>query len=123
MEGITFGMREQIMIFRDMGIPIEQVRAQGGGARSELWRQMQADMYQAPVVTINAAEGAALGVAILAGVGVGQWSSVPEACKAIIRVKEKHKPAKKAAAFYEQHYAKYAALYPALKGLFPTLSA
>lgn len=118
MEGITFGMREQIMIFREMGIPIQQVRAQGGGARSNLWRQMQSDMYQAPVVTINAAEGAALGVAILAGVGAGEWKDVPTACKAIIRIKQKHKPAKKAAAFYEHHYAKYAMLYPALKDAF-----
>lgn len=122
MEGITFGMREQIMIFREMGIPIEQVRAQGGGARSELWRQMQADMYQAPVVTINAAEGAALGVAILAGVGIGEWKDVPEACKAIIRVKHKHRPAKKAAAFYDRHYAKYGMLYPGLKDVFPRIN-
>jgi xylulokinase len=118
LEGITFGMREQIMIFRQMGIPITQVRASGGGARSEFWRQLQADMYDAPVVTINVSEGAALGVAILAAVGVGAFGSVPEACQAIIRVKEQSKPGKKAAAFYERQYRKYAALYPALKPVF-----
>ncbi len=123
MEGITLGMRQQIMIFREMGIPIEQVRAQGGGARSELWRQMQSNMYRAPVVTINAAEGAALGVAILAGVGAGHWQSVAEACGKIIRIQHKHKPAKKLADFYDHHYAKYAALYPALRDTFATLQS
>jgi xylulokinase len=118
LEGITFGMREQIMIFRQMGIPIAQVRASGGGARSEFWRQLQADMYEAPVVTINVSEGAALGVAILAAVGAGAFGSVPEGCRAIIRVKERSKPGKKAAALYERQYRKYGGLYPALEAWF-----
>ena len=120
-EGITFGMREQIMIFRQMGIAVDQVRAQGGGARSDFWRQLQADMYGAPVVTINVSEGAALGVAILAAVGAGAYGSVPEACQAIIKVKEKSAPGPKAVALYEKQYPKYAALYPALKNSFATL--
>ncbi len=118
LEGITFGMREQTIIFRQMQIPIHQVRASGGGARSVFWRQLQADMYNAPVVTINVAEGAALGVAILAAVGAKHYASVPEACKAIIKVKETSKPAKKAVALYESQYQKYGALYPALKSWF-----
>jgi xylulokinase len=118
MEGITYGMREQIEIFRSMNIAVNQVRASGGGARSDLWRQMQADMYQAPVVTINVAEGAALGVAILAGVGAGEWASVPQACKAIIKVKLTSKPKPKAAAFYSQQYPRYGTLYPTLKNWF-----
>ncbi|MEI7766127.1 MAG: xylulokinase [Phycisphaerae bacterium] len=118
MEGITYGMREQIEIFRSMNIAVNQVRASGGGARSDFWRQMQADMYQAPVVTINVAEGAALGVAILAGVGAGEWASVPQACKAIIKVKLTSKPNQKAAAFYTQQYPRYGTLYPTLKNWF-----
>jgi xylulokinase len=122
-EGITFGMREQVMIFRQMGIPISQIRASGGGARSNFWRQMQADMYQSPVVTINVAEGAALGAAILAAVGTGAFGSVAEACSEIIRVKEKCTPAKKTAAIYATQYEKYGALYPALKGNFAAMGA
>jgi len=122
LEGITFGMREQIDIFRQMGIPIEQVRASGGGARSEFWRQLQADMYKAPVVTINVSEGAALGAAILAAVGGRAFSSVPEACKGIIRVKDKSKPAKKAMDLYDRQYRNYAALYPALKGWYASVA-
>ncbi len=115
LEGITFGMREQIDIFRQMQIPITQVRASGGGARSDFWRQLQADMYNAPVVTITVAEGAALGVAILAAVGAGAYKSVPEICKSIIQIRHTSKPQKKSAAFYDRQYLKYAALYPALK--------
>ncbi len=122
LEGITFGMREQIMIFRQMGIPIDQIRASGGGARSPFWRQLQADMYHAPVVTINVAEGAALGAAILAAVGARAYSSVPEACAAIIQLHTRSKPNKKMAELYDGQYAKYAALYPALKSVFPKLS-
>ncbi len=116
LEGITFGMREQIGIFREMGIPIRQVRATGGGARSAFWRQMQADMYDSPVVTINASEGAALGAAILAAVGSGEFSSVGEATGAIIKVREKSLPAKRAVAFYEKQHARFAELYPARAG-------
>jgi xylulokinase len=115
LEGITFGMREQIDIFREMGIPISQVRASGGGARSEFWRQLQADMYQAPVVTITVAEGAALGAAILAAVGAGAYKSVPEICKSIIQVRHTSRPNKKSAASYAAAYARYAELYPALQ--------
>jgi xylulokinase len=121
LEGITFGMREQIMIFREMQIPIHQIRASGGGARSSFWRQLQADMYNAPVVTINVSEGAALGAAILAAVGKGAFATVPQACKSIIEVKEKSPPKKGAVAFYDAQYKKYAALYPALKRVFPHL--
>jgi xylulokinase len=122
LEGITYGMREQIMIFRDMGIPIRQVRASGGGARSAFWRQLQADMYNAPVVTINVSEGAALGAAILAAVGKGTFATVPEACKSIIQIKETSTPNKKSAALYSAHYKNYASLYPALRGVFPALA-
>jgi xylulokinase len=118
LEGITFGMREQIDIFRQMGIPISQVRANGGGARSEFWRQLQADMYDAPVVTISVAEGAALGAAILAAVGAGAYRSVQEICREIIQIRHTSRPNKKSAAFYAEQYSRYAELYPALRGWF-----
>ncbi len=121
LEGITFGMREQVAILRSLGIPIEQVRASGGGARSDFWRRLQADMYQAPVVTIHVSEGAALGAAILAGVGAGLWSSVPEATAQIIRVRRRNNPHERRAKFYDAHYRKYAGLYPALRASFADL--
>ena len=120
-EGITFGMREQVNILRAMHIPVTQIRAGGGGARSDFWRQLQADMYQAPVVTINVSEGAALGAAILAGVGAGVWPGVAEATEQIIKVRQRRRPNRRRAEFYAKQYGQYAALYPTLRERFAEL--
>ncbi|HEX3357937.1 MAG TPA: xylulokinase, partial [Tepidisphaeraceae bacterium] len=80
LEGVTFGMRDALQIMHEMNLPISEVRASGGGARSDFWRHLQADIYNRPIVTTNAEEGPAYGVALLAGVGTGVWSSVEEAC-------------------------------------------
>src|SRR5262249_54949950 len=86
LEGVAYGLRDSFEILREMGVPIRQVRASGGGARSALWRQIQADVTGHEHVTINVDEGPAFGVALLAGVGTGVWNSVEEACRATIRV-------------------------------------
>lgn len=123
LEGITFGMRDQIEIMRSRGVEITQVRASGGGAASRFWRQMQADMYKANVVTINTREGGALGVALLAAVGTGEYASVPEACKAAIRVTETLKPKRASARVYDSLYPTYQALYRSLRDHFVTLGS
>jgi xylulokinase len=118
LEGIAFGLRDSFEILAEMGVPITQVRASGGGARSALWRQIQADVTGREHVTINVDEGPAFGVALLAGVGTGVWSSVPEACRATIRVVDRSGPVPAAQAIYDRLYPVYRALYPALKGPF-----
>ena len=123
LEGVTFGMRDALEILREMGIPITQVRASGGGARSDFWRQLQADIYNQPIVLTNAAEGPAYGVALLAGVGTGVWNSVEEACRACIKQTKKITPNKKRAAFYDRHYATYHKLYGDLKDRFTDIAA
>jgi len=123
LEGVTFGMRDALGIMRDMGIKPREVRASGGGARSAFWRQLQADIYNTPVVVTNAAEGPAYGAALLAGVGSGVWSSVPQACRAAIRPVESIRPDKKSARRYQQSYATYVQLYPALKSRFADIAA
>jgi xylulokinase len=120
-EGITFGMRDQVEIMRSRGVPITEVRASGGGAASTFWRQMQADMYNAKVVTINTREGGALGVALLAAVGTGLYKSVPEACQAAIRVTETLKPDKAQARAYNKLYPSYRSAYQSLRGEFGKL--
>lgn len=118
LEGITFGMRDALEIMREMGVSISEVRASGGGARSDFWRQLQADVYDAPIVLTNASEGPAYGVAILAGVGTGVWESVEEACKSSIKQTKKIAPNKKRAAQYERYYRTYDKLYGDLKDRF-----
>jgi xylulokinase len=118
LEGVTFGMRDALEIMKQMNIPIAQVRASGGGARSAFWRQLQADIYKLPVVITNASEGPAYGVALLAGVGTGVWNSVEEACKSSIKQVEKIAPAKKSSAMYDRNYDVYRKLYFDLKDRF-----
>jgi len=118
LEGVTYGMRDALEIMKQMNVAISQVRASGGGARSPFWRQLQADVYQQPIVTSNATEGPAYGVALLAGVGTGAWKSVEEACRASIKQTQKVSPSKKAAALYERHYRVYDKLYFDLKDRF-----
>jgi len=117
-EGVTFGMRDGLEIMRAMQIDPSEVRASGGGARSDFWRQLQADIYDAPVVVTNASEGPAYGVAILAGVGTGVWKSVEDACNATIRVTEKIKPNRKVVVGYEPRYQVYRKLYGDLRERF-----
>lgn len=123
LEGITFGMRDQIEIMRAGGLAIREVRAGGGGAVSPWWRQLQADIYNANVTTINTQEGAAYGVAILAAVGTGLFKSVPEACEAYIRITDTREPDDSLRKTYDAAYRQYRRLYPALRGEFQQMAA
>ena len=75
-----------------MGVPVSEVRASGGGGKSRIWRQMQADVFSNAITTINSTEGPALGVALLAGVGAGVYSSVIEACDTAIKTVSVQEP-------------------------------
>jgi xylulokinase len=122
-EGVTFGMRDGLEIMRGMNIPVREIRASGGGARSAFWRKLQADIYDAPIVTTNAEEGPAYGVALLAGVGMGVWKSVEEACRACIKPRARLKPNPKRVAQYARLYATYGKLYDDLKDRFGEIAA
>jgi xylulokinase len=98
-----------------MNIPVREIRLSGGGARSQFWRQMQADIYGQKVVTINAEEGPAYGVALLAAAGTGAYKDVVEACQATIRVVTSTAPDAKAKKIYQRVYPLYGQLYRSLK--------
>jgi xylulokinase len=117
-EGVAYSLRDCLEILIDMGVPVDEIRASGGGARSAVWRQVQADVFGREVVTVNASEGPAFGAALLAGVGVGVWRSVPEACDACIAVTTRVSPDAAARAAYDRGYATYRALYPRLAPLY-----
>ena len=122
MEGITYGMRDSLEIMRGMGIPVGEIRLSGGGAKSAFWGRMQADVYGSAVCTINATEGAAYGVALLAGVGTGLWDSVEEACAAGISVVREYGVDEANARVYEEFYPVYQQLYRSLKGDFGVIT-
>jgi len=121
-EGVTFSLRDSLVILQDMGVPAGEVRASGGGARSAFWRQLQADVFGIDVVTINASEGPAYGAALLAAAGVGMFPSVRDACSQAIRMVDRVSPDPALVPVYERQYAVYRALYPALKQQFDTVA-
>ncbi|MEM8874967.1 MAG: xylulokinase [Planctomycetota bacterium] len=124
LEGVTFNMGSMLNIMRDeMGIPCKQVRGTGGGSKSAFWRQMQADIYGAPLALTNSEEGAAFGAALLAAVGAGAYKDVPAACKALIKATDVTKPVAKQKKQYAKHHAVYDKLYGDLKDRFADMAA
>lgn len=122
-EGVTFTMAQILEIVRSLNVPIQRIRLSGGGSQSAFWRQMQADLYNSPVATLTSNEGSAYGAALLAGVGVGAWPSVREACRATVREHETHIPDANTIAGYarakEAFQSAYDDLAPLMHALMP----
>jgi xylulokinase len=118
MEGVAYSLKDTFSIFEEMKIPVTSIRLGGGGARSPLWRQIQADVYAHAVEIVAAEEGAAYGAAILAGTGAGAWNSVDEACDSVVRVASRIAPDQIASKTMQQGYRTYRKIYPALHQLF-----
>ncbi|HBH94678.1 MAG TPA: xylulokinase [Ruminococcaceae bacterium] len=123
MEGVSYSLRDCIEVMREMEINVTDMMACGGGGSSPLWRQMLADLYACPVKTTQNKEGPALGVALLAAVGAGIYSSVPEACKAVIIPDKIQDPVESNIGQYERVYKIYKNLYSSLKVSFDELAA
>lgn len=115
MEGVVFSLRDGLEIMRDLKVPLGQIRATGGGGRSPLWRQMQADIYGMEVETLTVEEGPAYGAALLAGVGAGLFSDVREAVSRCVAVANVTKPNPDTQEHYEKVYAVYRTLYAQLR--------
>jgi len=113
LEGVAMSLRETFTLFDELCIPVTEIRLGGGGARGELWRQIQADVYGRPVERLEAEEGGAFGAALLAGTGVGAWPDVPTACAETIRVAEVIEP--RNASVMDRTYLEYRKIYPALR--------
>ena len=122
MEGVTFGMRDSFEIIREMGIPIGEVMAIGGGAKSPLWRKIQADIYQVPLYQVRVDEGPAFGAALLAAVGKGVFPNVEQACQKAVKVMDKVYPDSQKGIRYNEIYQIYKDLYPALKPFYKRIS-
>ena len=122
LEGVTFAMRDSLEIVREQKVTVDEIRATGGGAKSDFWRQLQADIYGAEICIINSDEGPALGAAIMGGVSAGLWSSIPEACDAIIKVVSRTAPNEERRKAYQDYYDVYRRLYPQIRESCHTLS-
>jgi len=117
LEGVAFSLRDTFTIFRELGVPVKSIRLGGGGARSSLWQQIQADIYGMPVDLVAAEEGAAYGAALLAGVGGGVWRSVEAACETAVHVAKRVEPIARNVESLNRRYEEYRKLYPALRGI------
>jgi xylulokinase len=118
LEGVAYGLKDSFRLIQEAGLgDIRQVRVSGGGAKSSLWRQILADVLDRELVTVNTAEGAAYGAALLAATGAGAFGDVPTACQATIRVTGRTTPGD-ARSTYSRFYPAYRDLYPALQATF-----
>jgi xylulokinase len=117
LEGVAFSLRDTFTIFRELSVPVKSIRLGGGGARSSLWQQIQAETYGMPVDLVAADEGAAYGAALLAGAGAGVWRSVEAACEKAVHVAKRVEPITRNVDLLNRRYEEYRKLYPALRGV------
>ena len=118
LEGVAFGLRDSIEVARSLGIPLTKTRICGGGAKSPLWRKMITNIMNMEVERITSEEGPGLGGAMLAAVGCGEYASVEEAAKAIVKVLDVEKPDPELVEKYEKKYQQFKTIYPACKPVF-----
>jgi xylulokinase len=123
LEGVAFSLKDTLQIFAEMNVPVRTIRLGGGGARSPLWRQIQADIYEHEVEVIAADEGAAYGAALLAGVGARIWPDVDSACKEAVKVGARIQANTANAPVLRERYASFRRIYPALKSIQPANAA
>lgn len=115
LEGVSMEIRMNIELLREAGVPVDELKAIGGGARSEYWLRLKADVFNRPVVACDVAEAGGLGAAMLAGIAVGAYRSHAEAVSAAVRECKRYRPHPRRAAVYESRLKAYRRLYPALK--------
>lgn len=117
-EGVNFALRDCLDAIRALGVPVKEIRATGGGARSGFWMQTLADTLDARVQCVASTEGPALGAAILAGVGAGLYKDFATATKLAVREGASFKPNAKRVQRYSELHGRFKELYPALRGKF-----
>ena len=122
LEGVAFALRDSLEVARKLGISITRTRICGGGAKSELWKTMIANIMNLEVEVLAVEEGPGLGGAMLAAVACGEYASVEEAAAKIVKVKETVKPQKELVEKYEAKYQVFKQIYPALKPVYALMS-
>ncbi|MCL2089474.1 MAG: xylulokinase [Oscillospiraceae bacterium] len=111
LEGVAFALRDTYEILREMGIDFQTVRLSGGGTKAPLWIQIIADVLGKTAEIIETNEGSALGAAILAMVGAGEYPTVDSACENNIKVSKRVEPIQENIPVYDRQYAKFKGVY------------
>jgi xylulokinase len=118
MESIAYILKRNIEVVEEMGISVTEIRSLGGGARSDLWNQIKADVTGKPIVLTESMEQACLGAAIVAGAGIGLFKNLQEASRSMVKIRKRFEPDPANTKLYEEYYRKYVKLYEALKPVF-----
>ena len=118
LEGVTFGLRDSFEVAKSLGIKIDRTKICGGGAKSELWKKMVANIFNIKVDVLENEQGPGLGGAILAAVACGEYATVEEAAEKLVKVVETVEPDPELAAKYEAKYQQFRKIYPTVKALF-----
>jgi xylulokinase len=127
LEGVAFAMKDSLSLVREFGVPVESLVLSGGGAKSAVWRRIQADVYNLPARVVERDEHSAYGAALIAGVACGQYTNIDEAA-CIARSTRGDAgavivPNKEDAAVYQKYYETFRSLYPSLRQAFQELSS
>ena len=115
LESVAYVIRRNIEVLEELGIAVESIRACGGGARSAIWKQIEADVTGRPVHVAAQTEAATLGACILAGHGSGLFTSITEAADRMVTLAGTFEPDPGNAAVYDDSYAVYRAAAEALE--------
>jgi sugar (pentulose or hexulose) kinase len=118
LEAVAFMLRRNLELIDQVGIKVVEIRSTGGGAASQLWRQIKADVCQLPVVTLSYSDTAPLGDAMLAAVAINLFSSLGEAANAMVSTAQRLAPIPENVTLYEDAYQRYCQLNDALEPLF-----
>ena len=118
LEGVSFGLRDSLEVARSLGIQIERTKICGGGAKSMLWKKMIANIMNMKVDVIESEEGPALGGAMLAAVGCGEYPDVKTIAEKVVKVIDTVEPEPELVEKYEEKYQKFRKIYPTVKELF-----
>ena len=118
LEGVSFGLRDSLEVARSLGNHIERSKICGGGAKSPLWKTMIANIMNMKVDVIESEEGPAMGGAMLAAVGCGEYPDVESAADKIVKVVDTVEPDEALVGKYEERYQKFRKIYPTVKELF-----
>ena len=121
LEGVAFGLRDSLEVARSLGLQIERTKICGGGAKSPLWKKIIANVMNMKVDVIESEEGPALGGAMLAAVGCGEYPDVETIAAKMVKVVDTVEPDPELVAKYEERYQKFRKIYPTVKGLFKEL--
>lgn len=117
-EGVSYSQKDCLDVIGELGLAASSVRVSGGGARSPLWRRILASVFAKRVATLQTHEGSAYGAALVALAGTGEYSTVPDVCRAVIREKESIEPDPSETAMYARGHEIYRSLYPALRPVY-----